>query len=293
MLHQHEVPFSASAGNAQQDGRLRQAQLKMLDMLKVVDAICQAHELDYWLEGGTLLGAVRHQGFIPWDDDMDISMPRRSFDAFLRLAPALLPDSMALQTAQTDKGYYNLAVPLKIRDKDSRFIEWHEQGNEPYQQGIFIDVFVYDHMPDNPIKRNLYKWLAKKTLRLNRPNYCPLPLGNHARLYETLGRFFPQPLLDALLKHIIHAANAKPSTCLGYGYDCVNGNLLPLSAIYPLKRARFESAEFNVINQAEAILTQLYGDYLTLPPLQERVMKHCRELIPFLHHPQRRNGVIQ
>ncbi|MDX1837744.1 LicD family protein [Legionella taurinensis] len=282
MLHQPGVTFSAAADNAQQDGRLRQAQLKMLEMLKVVDDICQQHELDYWLEGGTLLGAVRHQGFIPWDDDMDISMPRESYDQFLRLAPALLPEHLWLQTAQTDPGYYNLAVPLKIRDKDSRFIEWHERGNEPYHQGIFIDVFVYDHMPANPVKRKLYKWLAKKTVRLSRHKYCPLPLGGHPRLYELLGQLIPKHWLDSLLQGIIRQANASKSPYSGYGFDCVNSNLLPLTAIYPLKRARFESAEFNIINQAEAILTQLYGDYLTLPPIHEQIMKHCRELIPYL-----------
>ncbi|KTC97850.1 LicD family protein [Legionella erythra] len=286
MPHQSGTAFSAAADNAQQDGRLRQAQLKMLDMLKIVDAICQQHELDYWLEGGTLLGAVRHQGFIPWDDDMDISMTRQSYEKFLRIAPSLLPKHVWLQTAETDKGYYNLAVPLKIRDKDSRFIEWHERGDEPYQQGIFIDVFVYDHMPANPVKRKLYKWLAKKTVRLSRHKYCHVPLGGHARLYEVLGQFFPKRMLDALLQGIIQRANADKSPYLGYGFDCVNSNLLPLTAIYPLKRARFESAEFNIINQAEAILTQLYGDYLTPPPIHEQIMKHCRELIPHLDRPK-------
>ena len=61
------------------DGRLRQAQLKMLSMLKVIDSICVKHNIDYWLDAGTLLGAIRHQGFIPWDDDMDIAMPRVSY----------------------------------------------------------------------------------------------------------------------------------------------------------------------------------------------------------------------
>ena len=153
-----EERAQASVSNAQQDGRLRQAQLKMLVMLEHVDAICQKHGLDYWLEGGTLLGAIRHQGFIPWDDDMDISMPRASFEAFMRLAPKELPDFIWLQTAQTDPGYFNFSVPLKIRDCNSRFIELHETGNEPYQQGIFIDVFVYDKMDENSFIRKKNKF---------------------------------------------------------------------------------------------------------------------------------------
>lgn len=110
----------------QNDGRLRQAQLKMLTILAAVDNICLKHGIDYWLDRGTLLGAVRHEGFIPWDDDIDIGMPRSSYERFLRIAPAQMPTNMFLQTAQSDPGFFNLAAPLKIRDRNSRFIEKHE-----------------------------------------------------------------------------------------------------------------------------------------------------------------------
>lgn len=276
-----EHPFSAD--NAQLDGRLRQAQMKMLAMLEVVDTICQKHQLDYWLEGGTLLGAIRHQGFIPWDDDMDISMPRASFEAFLRIASEEFPDHMWLQTAQTDTGYFNLAVPLKIRDKKSRFVEKHEQGNEPYQQGIFIDVFVYDTLPTRFIKRKIYKLLSKKALRLVKHQYTTVTMGNHAALYQYLGQLIPKRWLDSLIQTIIHHSKHQDSLFTGFGYDSVNSNLLKLDDIYPLKRAPFEGGLFSIPQRYEVILTQLYGDYLSLPPEHERVMKHCRELVPFFN----------
>lgn len=271
---------SQSAGNAQLDGRLRQAQLKMLNMLKVVDEICLKHGIDYWLDGGTLLGAVRHQGFIPWDDDLDISMPRASFEKFLSLAPTEMPSTLFLQTAQSDPGFFNLSVPLKIRDCNSRFLEHHEQGNELYQQGIFIDVFVVDRLATSSWRRRYQKFLAKKILRLLGPKYCALRLGHHANFYHILSKIFPKNLLENQLKRLIQQTNAKPGPYLGCGYDCVNTSLLRYDDIYPLKRARFESGEFNIANKAEVILTQLYGDYMTLPPENQRVMKHCQELIP-------------
>lgn len=79
-LAQQINPYAADT--AFSDGRLREAQLKMLTMLEVIDSICLKHNLDYWLDAGTLLGAVRHQGFIPWDDDVDIAMPRASYENF-------------------------------------------------------------------------------------------------------------------------------------------------------------------------------------------------------------------
>lgn len=279
----NNAPVNAySADTAQSDGRLRQAQLKMLGMLQVVDDICQKHELDYWLEGGTLLGAMRHQGFIPWDDDLDISMPRASFEKFMRLAPKEIPESMWLQTVKTDPGYFNFLVPLKIRDRDSRFLEMHETGDEPYQQGIFIDVFVYDAMPTDPKKRKLYKLMAKKILRLLRHKYTSIAMGHHPRLYAAISHLFPKALLENQLNEIILKSNTSNSHYMGYGYDCVNTNLVSYDDIYPLKRTTFETGQFNIANKAEIILNQLYKDYLTLPPEHERKIQHCHELIPYL-----------
>lgn len=271
-----------SIETAQQDGRLRQAQLKMLGMLEIIDSICSRHGLDYWLDGGTLLGAIRHQGFIPWDDDLDISMPRASYEQFLRIAPAEIPASMWLQTAQTDKGYFNLVVPLKIRDCHSRFIEQHEQGNESYHQGIFIDVFVYDALPASALQRKFYKLAAKKILRLLSPKYSTLVLGHRTGFYKLAGKFLPKVLLEKILQYIMHKANTSNSGLLGCGYDCVNSSLVTHDTVYPLKRAPFETGQFNIVNKPELILTQLYGDYLSLPPKSQQVMKHCKELIPEL-----------
>lgn len=266
----------------QHDGRLRQAQLKMLDILEAVDTICLKHGLDYWLDRGTLLGAVRHAGFIPWDDDVDIAMPRASYEAFLRIAPTELPSSMFIQTAQSDPGFFNLAAPLKIRDRNSRFIEKHEQGSETYMQGIFIDVFAYDVMPTTAFARACSKFIGKKILRLLRPKYSAVSMGHGSDIYKALGRIIPTRILETNLQRIIQKANANNSPFIGYGYDSIKNTTLRREDIYPLKRITFESKQFNIANKPDIILTRLYGDYLTLPPEHQRKLNHCRELVPYL-----------
>jgi lipopolysaccharide cholinephosphotransferase len=264
--------------NVLHDGRLRQAQLKMYTMLTVIDAICLKHDLDYWLDAGTLLGAVRHQGFIPWDDDLDIAMPRASYEAFLTIAPREIPATMWLQTAQTDPGYFNLAAPLKIRDKTSRFIEKHELGDEPYVQGIFIDVFVYDRLPVCIKQRRRYKWLAKKLSRLLGPKYSQLSSGHHSAFYRNISKCLPKKLLEYSLQSLINKANACNSPYLGRGYNCIGNNVLTYDDVYPLKRIQFEAKQFNSIQHPEIILSQQYGDYLSIPPKHQQILRHCKEL---------------
>lgn len=266
----------------QQNGVLRQAQLKMLDMLKFVDTVCKENSLDYWLEGGTLLGAVRHQGFIPWDDDLDISMPRDSFNSFLNIAPSYLPEHLWIQTRHTDKGYFHPAVPLRIRDNNSRYILKHETGLEPYHQGIYIDIFPYDKQPNNKLKRGLYQFISKKILRLLHHKYAPLYLyrGHYGKMYRLLSQLCPKTWLESALNNLVRRSNQVDSKYIGYGYDCRNPRYYSVEDIYPLKRTTFEDGVFNIPANTDHLLRQQFGDYWKIAPKHKRGFKHCRELIP-------------
>jgi len=119
---------------------LREAQLIMLDMLVEFDKICQKYNLKYWLDSGTLLGAVRHQGFIPWDDDIDLSMPIEDYNKFIEIAENELSSDIFFQTTQTDNKFpFDY---IKLRSNRAKIVEFHEKDRDiEYHQGVFVDIF--------------------------------------------------------------------------------------------------------------------------------------------------------
>ena len=135
---------------------LRKAQMKKLYILKEVVAVCDRHKIPYWLDGGTLLGAARHGGFIPWDDDVDISMRKEDLERFLKIAPSELPEDLMVQTLETDEGLHNRAY--KVRDLNSFFVDGDDDNRAPYQKGMFVDIFPMDRMPlDQDRRIQIYK----------------------------------------------------------------------------------------------------------------------------------------
>lgn len=124
---------------------LRACQLKQLSILKEVDRICRKHKLSYWLDGGTLLGAMRHGGFIPWDDDIDIGMTLEDMQAFMKVAPSELPDTLFLQTPESDPTSKEPIV--KIRDLNSIYIEAGDTFSVEYQKGLYVDIFPFIDYP--------------------------------------------------------------------------------------------------------------------------------------------------
>ena len=101
--------------------QLRRCQLKQLTILEEIDRICRKHHIDYWLDGGTLLGAVRHGGFIPWDDDIDIAMRKEDMERFINIAPSELSKNLTLQYSQNEA---QTKEPItKVRDLNSFYVE--------------------------------------------------------------------------------------------------------------------------------------------------------------------------
>ena len=131
---------------------LRRQQMRMLEILVEVDRICKKHNIRYWLSSGTLIGALRHNGFIPWDDDLDIEMMRSDYLRLMQILPSELPDWLALQNDETDPNYFYFYA--KVRDRRSKMLEQNGYDRLWKEQGIYIDIFP---MEQHPI------WLHKLT----------------------------------------------------------------------------------------------------------------------------------
>ena len=124
---------------------LRRQQMRMLEILLEVDKICKRHNIRYWLSSGTLIGALRHNGFIPWDDDLDIEMMRSDYLRLMQVLPSELPEWLALQDDETDPNYFYFYA--KVRDKRSRMLEQNGYDRLWKEQGIYIDIFPMERHP--------------------------------------------------------------------------------------------------------------------------------------------------
>lgn len=126
---------------------IKQVQTVILRMLKVLKIICNLHSIDFWLEYGTLLGAIRHKGFIPWDHEADVGMLREDFEKFKKLVYKDLPQDIFFQTKYTDSAYEPSShyIEAKLRDKYSNYIEFENANPHiKWHNGIQVDIFVYD-----------------------------------------------------------------------------------------------------------------------------------------------------
>jgi lipopolysaccharide cholinephosphotransferase len=152
---------------------LRQCQLVMLRMLRIFDYICRKHDIPYWLSDGTLLGAVRHQGFIPWDGDVDVGMLREDFDRFAAIAPHMLPEDIFFQTPETDPACES-HPQFKLRDRYSCYTEWAAAYPEyQWHHGLMVDIWPSNLVPSRAlaITRNISAFCRRKFDAVVHGNY--------------------------------------------------------------------------------------------------------------------------
>lgn len=236
---------------------LRDAQMHILDILLEVDRVCRRNSISYWLGSGTMLGAVRHGGFIPWDDDIDIEMTLADYQRFLRVAPAELPSYLRLQNSSTDPLF--LLSFTKVRDTRYVIVESGPDLSSHYRyNGYFIDVF-----PMVPSGSRVLHYLYGKIayygiLSVNRlwtTPFGPAARAFHRVLMNMLGSVgAPLHRIGAgeRLRHL------SPST---FSAPRMLGDIMPLGEI------TFEGYSFPAPACPDRFLRRLYGDYMSLPPL--------------------------
>lgn len=267
---------------------LRQAQLVMLRMLKVVDYICEKHQINYWLCAGTLLGAVRHQGFIPWDDDLDIAMLREDYERFLTVAKQELPPDLFLQTKENEPAYDNLTLPCKIRDTKSLIISPYLEKKQ-YHKGLFVDIFPFDRFHRTGFQRWKEVLLKKYNNILNK---CfDAEMGKDTSSFKTIVSWF-RPFFKWMLvqyHHIVapviarNRALTNEKCYVGHGFDVPWLRSYRMDDIFPLQKLIFEDAKFWAPCNTDAYLKQFYGDtYMTPPPEDKRIQAHSTTIKPIL-----------
>ena len=253
--------------------QLRKMQLVQLEMLIEVDRICRKFNIRYSLDGGTLLGAVRHKGFIPWDDDIDLIMERKEYEKFYAICEKELDTTrFFLQEHRTDE-YYCVGYP-RLRRKNTIYLRaGHEHMK--YQTGIFIDIFVLDGVPDNKLIRPIHRFWCfclrkmlwaesgqviheKLLMRKWYKILAKIPKNWIFNRIAALERAYNQHSTE-LVSHLTHPYPSK--SCL-YG--------IPRNLLEEYTELVFEDKKFLAVKNYKEYLTLLYGDYMKLPPVEKQ-----------------------
>lgn len=268
--------------DAYEDLSLRDAQMLMVEILEDVHNLCEKHGLKYFLDGGTLIGAVRHKGFIPWDDDIDIGMPREDYEKFIEIAKKELPDNLFLQTFETDKYYDVYPVPCKIRYNGTLFFEEGTKENLRMHNGVYIDIFPYDNLPKFKVIYKIQRTLSYNILKsFKRMRDIPDTLNLKNKItfsfYKIITKMFPSERRRKFFDYLIKW-NDPDSEYMGYGVDTFwSEYVYKKSDYFDLVKLNFEGREFYAPKNYDSILTQLYGDYMIMPKEEDRVW-HAKEI---------------
>ena len=242
-----------------------------LGIMRMIRDFCDTHGIRYFLCGGTLLGAIRHKGFIPWDDDADIGMLRPDLERFCK---EFNSERYAIISAETDNKYVN-PFP-KVIDKRTRMVEHSNPSN---RMGVFIDLCPFDGAPGPAFypRTNSLTWKFITHLLNQR---CR-PVFSHCHPFKTtivLGapfRLIPNRFLARILDKIAsrHHTDTAPfvgGIVMGYGPR----EILPRSVFEGSVEVEFEGERFLAMSGWQRYLSALYGDYMTLPPPEARIPKH-------------------
>lgn len=267
------------------DDDLKDIQYTLKGMARDIDRFCRKHQLTYALCGGSCLGAVRHKGFIPWDDDMDICMPRADYDIFVSLFAEEYASDYWVQNIRTDDRY-DLHFS-KVRKKGTHFEEIYE--TEPEKAGMFIDIFPVDNTFDNPVLRTLHQYFCDGLLLI-----CSC-----VRIRSKLPRLLKYTGNDRQVRRALHIKNAlgfcfsflslrrwmlitesaialckKDTThyvMIPSGIRHARGETYRRNWFFPSRSIRFEDIRLNTLKHPSPYLQRLYGDFTRIPPEEDRL----------------------
>jgi len=258
-------------------------------MLKDIIMVCEKYNISYMLGGGSALGAVRHHGFIPWDDDLDLNMPREDYNKFI----SVIEDELG--------EYYNFSYPrskfvdypyMKIYKKGTKFVELFDDMS---YDGVWIDVFPIEYAPNNKLLRILkgivsdflFHGIAASLMIYQKNNEEIRRMFNkgvRSKLRYYIACLFGKSLFFLSYKDAVNffdsfVSCARKSSVMTVptGRAHYIGECLPMNIIFPLRKVKFCDIEVNVYNSVEKYLTKLYGNYMDIPPVEKREQHYILE----------------
>lgn len=252
---------------------LRDVQLVELCIAKEIKRICTKHNIRYFMSDGTLLGAVRHQGFIPWDDDMDFGMPLADYNKFLSVAKEELSDDFFLQHVTTDSGY--IMPYAKVRMNGTKIYEAVAVDSKMHC-GIWVDIFPFVSVEkkkiDSPLffkKANLLMttYLLKNGYDLNAVTKSKLK-----RLVKSMLKYLPisKATLRRYVFSFLQDSSEESSHCMKIRAVLGKQFVFPKECFHQFVQLQFEGETFSAPMCYDKVLTEEYGDYMVIPEESKR-----------------------